>query len=302
MLIPLALLFGLFLSNTARRRVKKSEGMLRGRKLTVVAFILNCLFAALIILPILMGVLANTLHSLRHRTGYYALPRSACVNYLKQLALVFNLYATENGDMYPPIDGVKNNFMFDGDVLYPEYLTDVAIVACPGDPVFDPEKNFRLRSTGAHPESTVGVAHPDCITDMSYVYLGWLVMSDEEAEAFFEAYDKLSPDDYDKDIIVPDGSGNAGGTVIHRLQLDADRFLGEETGLDPEYPGSEVPIAWDRPYVDPSRFSHQPAGGNVVYLDGHVDFIKYGEKFPMTEAFAKLLDEREREPIQDCDG
>jgi len=29
------------------------------------------------------------------------------------------------------------------------------------------------------------------------------------------------------------------------------------------------------------RFNHVPGGSNVLYLDGHVEFIKYGQKFPV---------------------
>ncbi len=31
------------------------------------------------------------------------------------------------------------------------------------------------------------------------------------------------------------------------------------------------------------RFNHVPGGSNVLYLDGHVEFVKLGEKFPMTK-------------------
>ena len=35
-----------------------------------------------------------------------------------------------------------------------------------------------------------------------------------------------------------------------------------------------------------SRFNHVPGGGNVLYMDGHVEFIKYPGKYPMTHYFA----------------
>lgn len=28
-------------------------------------------------------------------------------------------------------------------------------------------------------------------------------------------------------------------------------------------------------------FNHVPGGGNVLYMDGHVDFMKYPGKYPM---------------------
>ena len=43
------------------------------------------------------------------------------------------------------------------------------------------------------------------------------------------------------------------------------------------------------------------AGGNVIYMDGHLEYIEYPGKFPMTETMARLLDERPREPIPHCE-
>ena len=31
------------------------------------------------------------------------------------------------------------------------------------------------------------------------------------------------------------------------------------------------------------RFNHVPGGGNVLYMDGHVRFIKYPGNFPMVD-------------------
>jgi len=31
------------------------------------------------------------------------------------------------------------------------------------------------------------------------------------------------------------------------------------------------------------RFNHIPGGANVLYMDGHVEFIKYPGKFPLTQ-------------------
>ena len=239
--------------------------------------------------------------------------RSACVNNLKQLGLVLNMYANENGGKFPPMDDTGNNFMFESDLLYPEYLSDVSILACPSDPETNPKANFRLISD--HPDgTTVGEVHPDCITDMSYSYLGWMVMTDKETEAFFDAYDNMSPEDYDKDIIVPEGSGNAEGNVLHRLSQGVDRFLIPDTNIliqrdetilvGDEFGWSIVPIMWDQISTDIAEFSHVPAGQNVLYLDGRVDFYRYdlnSTQFPTSPLTASMFSGRPREPIPDCE-
>jgi prepilin-type processing-associated H-X9-DG protein len=226
-----------------------------------------------------------------------------CVDNLKQLGLAMYMYANENKDRFPPLDDTRNNFMFDGNLLYPEYLTDAALLACPDDPAYDPQETFRLVADKFDDSAWAGEVHPDCLTDLSFVYLGWMVMSDEEAAAFFEAYDTLSPDALDENITVAEGKGNAGGSTLYRLSAGVDRFLITDINTIFCGPGgsSIVPIMWERPYIDPKKSIHQPSGGNVIYLDGHVEYLEMGDMFPMTEKMARLLEARPRDPIPDCE-
>jgi prepilin-type processing-associated H-X9-DG protein len=242
--------------------------------------------------------------------------RTSCAGNLKQIGLALYLYVQENrysstpdGERrrnkidYPPIDDTTNNFIFDANFLFPEYLTDHMIAVCPADRRRNPKTNFRLISDHSTDGTTKGEVHADCFTDDSYIYLGWMIMSDKEAEAFFEAYDNLSVDDYHEDITVPEGWGTLRGDTIHRLSAGVDGFLITEDIHPREVLSAQVPIVWERPHTEASQFSHQPIGGNVLYLDGHVDYEGMGEGFPpmMSEAFAKMLDERPREPIPYCE-
>ncbi len=44
-------------------------------------------------------------------------------------------------------------------------------------------------------------------------------------------------------------------------------------------------VSW---YLD--KFSHVPGGANVLFLDGHVRFIKYPDNdFPVNEGFARFM-------------
>ena len=263
---------------------------------------------------------------LPHGSSRESARRSACVNNLKQLGLVLNMYANENEGRYPPIDNVTNNFIFESDVLYPEYLSDAQIVACPSDPETDYNKNFRLVRDHKTDWAMAGQVHPDCITNMSYSYLGWMLMTDAETAAFFEEYDKMSLEDRDNDLIVPEGSGNLEGTVIHRISKDVGRFLIEDVNAinaDGQDANSVIPIIWDQISTDISEFSHVPAGQNVLYLDGHVDFHRYDmagqdaqyldgkvefrrpggvvADFPISPISAAQFGGRTRDPIPDCE-
>jgi hypothetical protein len=161
---------------------------------------------------------------------------------------------------------------------------------------------------------------------MSYSYLGWMLMTDKETMAFFEAYDEMSPEDHDKDVIVPEGSGTLRGSVIHRISRDVGRFLIEDVNAinaDGQDANSVIPIMWDQISTNISEFSHVPAGQHVLYLDGHVDFHRYdiaGQEgqyfdgtvefrrphgvvadFPISPVSAAQFGGRPREPVADCE-
>ena len=261
----------------------------------------------ILVVIFIIGILAAILLPMLAHRPHHHNRRSACVNNLKQLGLVLNMYANENGDKFPPIDNVTNNFIFESDVLYPEYLSDAAIVACPSDPETDYNKNFRLVRDHQTDGTPAGQVHPDCITNMSYSYLGWMLMDDAETEAFFEEYDRMSLEDRDNDLSVPEGSGNAEGDVLHRLSSGVDQFLLTDTNnifTGDEIGSSVVPIIWDQISTNIADFSHVPAGQNVLYLDGHVDFHRYdlnSTQFPVSPMTAAQFGGRPRAPIPNCE-
>lgn len=58
------------------------------------------------------------------------------------------------------------------------------------------------------------------------------------------------------------------------------------------HPG--VPVVWDRVPLDEYEFAHTPLGGNVLYIDGHVEFVPYAyyndsSFFPMTRICAETF-------------
>ncbi len=91
-------------------------------------------------------------------------------------------------------------------------------------------------------------------------------------------------------------AGNAGGSTIFRLREGIERFLITDIN-NPAASAqgqSEVEIYWDSISANPGSsiaFNHVPGGGNVLFLDGHVDFVNYDENgdFPINAFYAETL-------------
>jgi len=107
-------------------------------------------------------------------------------------------------------------------------------------------------------------------------------------------------DGYAASYGVPAGTvivqGNGGGTTIYRLREGIERFLISDINNPAATAAaqSEIPIMWDaieNPATqegDDIEFHHIPGGMNVLYLDGHVEFVRYPGEFPATMVNALL--------------
>jgi len=210
-----------------------------------------------------------------------------------------------------------------GRCVYPEYMTDPTIILCPSDPepVDDRLNTFRVSDD---PNSAI---NPCRFMDSSMFYIGWLVNErllrgtldpndpnmpstalDAAAAGYInldavlvlglvptavkdaasvEAAQKIC----DNDLNGADYGASAEFT-LYRLREGIERFLITDINNPAALAKaqSEITVAADNISTDPQYFNHIPGGANVLFMDGHVEFLKYpGDRFPATRADAVLF-------------
>ena len=203
----------------------------------------------------------------------------------------------------------RDRFHAAGQRGLPEYLTDVNILICPSDEDGKSAMAKGRWNEQGDPELPIS---PCRIDDVSYVYVPW-ALTDE-----IIVTDGVNPNDagITMDTVVTGGYLNinlynglvalitnlaineASGTVEQAAALvDADLAVGPKTAyrlregierfgnhyqLPPAPPGqSELPVFYDNFSAEADNFNHVPGGCNVLYMDGHVEFLRYpAEEYP----------------------
>ncbi len=113
-----------------------------------------------------------------------------------------------------------------------------------------------------------------------------LLTRDQRLAAWMKGHDQLTPEEaqiladaVDGNLIVNPPNGNAGTDTVHRLSEGVERLLITDisnAGAE-SIAQSELPVMFDQIATVASAFNHVPGGSNVLYMDGHVEFLKYQE-------------------------
>jgi prepilin-type processing-associated H-X9-DG protein len=219
---------------------------------------------------------------LRHDRDH-EIRENSCSRKLRKFGLVFKMFANESkGQVYPQLSPNPGTLMFSNqneahpNPIYPEILSDLKIFACPED------EDVNWDTTD---DPTI------MIDDQSYFYLGYAITNQDELQAFAQAYKQQIADDgtFAENLPVPEGTGTAGTNTLHRLREDLHARLNSDNTNNIEAASFDAKL----PLLIERNGHHEPPGGNVLYFDGHVEYIKHGE-WPMTDETHAILNDLDK--------
>lgn len=280
----------------------------------------------LLVVVAIIGVLAALLLPALSRAREAA-RRAVCQSNLRQMGMALHIYAGEHRGRFPqrqmlrllPGGGtaLHPDMMFNGPAMIPEYINDYNVIWCPS---WSATPNPIARYDGEKGNQD-GIITPEEIGQEPYHYTGWLILDDvnilgpllgtvgtepdgrhAEWEFLLTPWGELAQANVathgaasDWDFTVSPafhGTQAGGGNTFRRLRDGIERFL--ITDVNSPASGaaaaSRIPLMWDHVTAKVIDFSHAPGGGNVLYLDGHVEFLRYpASRFPMTVDSARTL-------------
>ncbi|MCC6156111.1 MAG: hypothetical protein IT367_20265, partial [Candidatus Hydrogenedentes bacterium] len=198
------------------------------------------------------------------KSAFVAAKSASCQNHLKQMGIVFKIFANyQPAERWPRLSTEPGQLMFTEDEVPPCLLSDPEWLMCPGradKPQFPP------------------------YDDTHYLYLGYLIRNEDDAVEFADAYAAFTASGGDFSDNIPGNSSY--GNAFYRLREGIEIYLVTDIHDSAALARaqSEIPVMFDWPDNHQQGF-----GGNVLYMDGHVEFVEYPLRFPMTESTINAL-------------
>lgn len=242
-----------------------------------------------------------------------AAPRANCANNLKLMGLILKMYAGESkGEIFPsmllkdcngqPLAWSKT---MDMALVYPEYLSDANVLVCPSNPHVDwGEKADAVWYSEDPVNPDFPLDNPYAMNDVidscellenSYTYYSHLFILRESTELITQDSLEFFRKDFSK-LITLSGSGEQSflkediklnsstkfytysqyaPATIPQIRIGLERWFGRGNGTTDCY--KYMVVMHDRIPKDLKLF-HEGNGVNVLFIDGHVEYVKNDEE------------------------
>lgn len=210
----------------------------------------------------------------------------------------------------------------DGPCIYPQYLEDPFALLCPSDP----ESDDYLSGAAWHVNEDERMPMSACrLYSPSYLYYGWVMKPEYYlqspaaqrvnttsisfgewidpgfSEAFVPRVQRFAFAVSNSDFAVFDEDvefehETLGNVTLYRLREGIERFLitdinNPSAAMQAQ---SDIAVMHDELSarirdIGAPNANHIPSGANVLYLDGHVEFVLYRQRWPVVPSWSIFM-------------
>jgi hypothetical protein len=216
---------------------------------------------------------AALLPSIRHYARESARRFTWMANHMEELQMVFKIYASESPEkLYPPLASDVEYWVPDAKSLYPEYLSDPAILLDPSATTEDLKSRLQT-ATEATPPDWKAI---NDIIGKNFVYIPWALNTPADLDMLTAQGMKLA-----KNV---DGDIKIGEKPFYRLRESVERFFITDINnpAAPYKQQSLIPVLFQRP---------TKRGAWVLFLNGHVEYLR--SDAPWIQALQRFLSAQE---------
>jgi prepilin-type processing-associated H-X9-DG protein len=239
-------------------------------------------FAGLVFAASLIFVLSATFYFSFGRAREAA-RRASTQNNMKQFGLIFKMYANESPDSrWPLLASAEHVWVPDLAALQKKFLSDPEIMVSERHP---DKRRLKQALEKAWDGASPDLDEAASIMGESFAYLGYTMDNEAEFEAILQAKEANALPVEDVSLPSP-----TTGIDVHALREGVERFLitdinnpaGSSTAQ------STIPVL-----VEIATWKYKDSvedfnGTNVLFMDGHVEFVKLGT-FPVLPSILDAL-------------
>ena len=196
-------------------------------------------------------------------------------NDLKWWGIILSGFAREREGLYTRLSATPGIWMFDTRAVLDDHAEGFVVYLVNPKLSHSVDRVFVMLDR-VNPKGSDWDAITQAAAE-SFVYLGWVVRDEADVQALKDALVDRSKVDLDQDLQTPHG-------ILRRLRVGVEK----EFATDPNDPASlaaasqQIPIMFE---AMNAKAGHPMDAMHVLYLDGHIDRIPFGERFPATQAF-----------------